>query len=260
MTLDLESIPADERKRLVEIGKNYSSRDTIKQAEQSLNAFENHKNALAEEGFTQEEADELIEFRQLLIEAGGDRDDARGAKKVTRQDLLDGIQDTKKKRLRARSALSTIRSKFAKLSTNEAKSARQSIDTVLAETSSSGADAAKLAAQCDRLSTVLQLKEVASQISARKLDGIAAELTSCAENLRNAAKATSTSSGTPVEQERLDLLDGLIIELTREARKAARAASSNTGNAAIAKEFELNKLYKPYNPTTTPSQTETSKA
>jgi len=50
--------------------------------------------------------------------------------------------------------------------------------------------------------------------------------------------------GTPTETARLDLVDGLIVELCRAARRAARAAARALGRPEIAKAFELTHLYK----------------
>jgi hypothetical protein len=51
--------------------------------------------------------------------------------------------------------------------------------------------------------------------------------------------------GTRVETEQLDLLDGIIVTLVRNARKAARAAAKRLGKPSLVADFELTKLYEP---------------
>jgi hypothetical protein len=52
-----------------------------------------------------------------------------------------------------------------------------------------------------------------------------------------------TVRGTPEETQRLDQIDGIIIDICRRARDAAVAASKHLGDPAILKAFKLDKLY-----------------
>jgi hypothetical protein len=47
-----------------------------------------------------------------------------------------------------------------------------------------------------------------------------------------------------METAMLDLLDGIVVQNVRRARRAAKAAGRKIGNAAILKEFKLDKLYR----------------
>ena len=49
--------------------------------------------------------------------------------------------------------------------------------------------------------------------------------------------------GTPEETDKLDLVDGIIVGLTRSAREAAAAASKALGEPAIKAAFRLDQLY-----------------
>jgi hypothetical protein len=69
------------------------------------------------------------------------------------------------------------------------------------------------------------------------------ELTAAAEALRGATRNNTTRRGTVAETEQLDQIDGLIVDLVRRARKAARSAARQMGQPALAKAFELDLLY-----------------
>jgi len=49
--------------------------------------------------------------------------------------------------------------------------------------------------------------------------------------------------GTPEETAQLDLIDGIIVGLTRSAREAAVSAAKALGEPAIKAAFRLNQLY-----------------
>ncbi|MDI1480270.1 hypothetical protein [Polyangium sp. y55x31] len=49
-----------------------------------------------------------------------------------------------------------------------------------------------------------------------------------------------------METETLDLIDGIIVSLTRTAREAADAAARELGEPALATAFELSTLHKRY--------------
>lgn len=73
---------------------------------------------------------------------------------------------------------------------------------------------------------------------------LATLLTNRIDALNVARAAKPRPHGTPAETELLDSIDGLIVELCRLARKAGRALARETSQPAIAKEFELDALYR----------------
>ena len=73
-------------------------------------------------------------------------------------------------------------------------------------------------------------------------------------------KRKPTVRGTPEETQRLNQIDGIIIDICRRSRDAAKAASKDRGDPAILKAFKLDKLYtspakpqKKEEPPTTPA-------
>jgi hypothetical protein len=62
---------------------------------------------------------------------------------------------------------------------------------------------------------------------------------------RRAADQSHTAGrGTPAETQRLDQIDGIIVRLSRRARKTAVAAARALGNPALAHAFRLDQLYR----------------
>jgi hypothetical protein len=243
MGLDLENLPPEEQERLVDLGRQYSSEDTLKQANQTLKASETHGAILAEHGFDAEDGAELAEARDLLIAAGVGREEAKAGKKETNTALLEAMRDGKLLRLRTRSVLRGVSRRLAKSSAPPDKEARAAVEARLEQTRSSRADSEKLAVQLDQLGKLFSNAAVAARAQSRGGASLSQELTAGAQKIREAAQAKPTSRGTPAETRRLDLLDGIIIELTRDAREASRTASRARGDASIAKDFELRYLY-----------------
>lgn len=61
--------------------------------------------------------------------------------------------------------------------------------------------------------------------------------------LRKADEDASGARGTPAETAHLDLVDGMIVQLTRRMRRAAAAAAKTKGDAALVALFKLDQLY-----------------
>ena len=59
----------------------------------------------------------------------------------------------------------------------------------------------------------------------------------------SASSLTELSRVHPEATQRLDHIDGIIIDICRRARDAAEAASKDLGDPAILKAFKLDKLY-----------------
>jgi len=108
MTLDLDSIPAETRKQLVEVGRHFSSADTRAQAEQTLSAHSVYGDKLRRWGFTPDDAARLQEACDALVaELVGAA--AEAGKKVTNTAYVLAMRTGKSTRLRARTILAIAR-------------------------------------------------------------------------------------------------------------------------------------------------------
>ena len=243
MTLNLDTIPAALREKQIRIGRGFPSSNTLEQADETLRALGLFGAHLAPEGFTAADGERLAAARDLLIAAGVTRETAQGTRKTTRKAVAASLRDAKGKRLRARTILENTQSAFELRSEPAAAEAVRMIDTALLQTQSAGADPESLATQLDVLEKVLRHATVRQEAEGR--GGIQAmqELTAAAEALRGAARNNTKRRGTVMETERLDQIDGIIVDLVRRARKAARSAARQMGQPALAKAFELDLLY-----------------
>ncbi|MDC3961428.1 hypothetical protein KEG38_46840 [Polyangium jinanense] len=241
MALDLTILSKEARATFIKDGEKFGSEDTLDQANQTLNAYLTHGPKLAAFGFAPEDAAELKDARDLLIEAGVGREAKRTNKKVDTAAHATAMRDGQGIRLRARSVLAG--SKRALLLAGQG-GAVQKIVVLLDQESVAADDAEGLAKQLDALRAALKEPAVADAAKSRGGPQATLDLESRAQALRDAAKAKAQPRGTPVETETLDLIDGIIVSLARTAREAADAAARELGESAIATEFELSALYK----------------
>jgi len=242
MALDLDKIAPKARAELIKLGKRYSSDDTLAQAEQTVSGLDKHSDKLAPMGFNDHDTQRLKDARQALIDAGVGREAARTGKKVTNKAYDGAMKTGKAKRTRARSVLSSCK---RVLHEHDETDAMNAIDAVLDQTGTAPDDASKLATQLDAYVSALSRADVAKVAKTRGGPALLPELGACAAQLRAVSQDAATVQGTPAETSKLDLIDGIIIGLARDARKAAQAASKELGDPAILAAFELTKLYAP---------------
>jgi hypothetical protein len=234
----LEKLPAVRREAALRIGAQFASENTLRQADDTLRALKQYGDEVTQFGYGDEDAEELTGLRDALSAAGAGRQGARAGKKTTSQALDQAIDDGKAARLRAHAILDR-----AQLLVAEAPTA-QRIGAILAQTRSAGADAQKLFEQLKILQPILEDKEVAAVIKKRGGPEAIAALKQAMTKLIDAKRAHAGGGGSPAETARMDLLDGLIVDNVRDARRAARAAGKALGRPEIARAFELGALYE----------------
>jgi hypothetical protein len=247
LTPFLAALPAEEKAQKIEIGQQYSSADVLDQADKTLNglAIEGHTALLLDNGFSLKNGERLKVYRDALEQAGGRRDSAQAGKKTTNKAYQDALKSAKQTRQKAVSIFGSTLDDLRKIAGEEAKIASDSVAAVLTNTKSVGSDARSLAGQLEQLQKLIEgnktIATAAAECGGTKL---LVELTKQIQDLRVVSPTNKISRGTPQETERMDLLDGLIIELVRSARKAARSAAKETGQESIATAFELDSLYR----------------
>lgn len=241
MPLNLEAIPAEAAAKLTLIGESFSSPDALGQAYITLKGLEDFRAELEQYGgFAAEDEQELADARDHHLIAGVDRDEAIANRKSTNQTLLEAMFDAKEKRSRARNILMNARSRLQRKGKRDAVRA---IDAAIDTTTSAGSDPDALRRQLGVLAGVItDNADVAGAV--RNAEALATELTTASATVQAAHAVKPVGGGTPTETARLDLVDGLIVELCRAARRAARAAARALGRPEIAKAFELTRLYK----------------
>jgi hypothetical protein len=213
----------------------------LAQANKTLKALQTYGARLSLWGFNEEDMKRLEGARDALITAGVGRELERVGKKTTNSAYTAALETGKSRRLRARSVLTGARRVLAEQGQSDSV---RSVDTALNHAPTAGENAGKLADQLDTLHASLSEPPIASAVSGRGGPEIVAELATCAAALRAIAQETALPAGTPAETELLDLIDGVIVGLARDARKAARSAAKEASEPAMAIAFELTKLYE----------------
>ena len=265
MTLDLDAFPPDVKLALIAVGEEYGSDATLAQATQTGQGLEKYADTLRLYGLPLSDAKRLAEARDLLSEAGYGRNQAKDQKKTLGVGLEDANHAGRTVRIRGRSILHSTRRALSEQGHTEAAT---QVQTTLDAT----ADAAKvgehLAQQLDALADAIdpQRSPTAAKAAADRGGPEAIEpLRLAAMTLREAVKKKPTVRGTPEATQRLNHIDGIIIDICRRARDAAKAAAKDRGDPALLKAFKLDKLYpsrganaKKGEPTTPPTKSDES--
>lgn len=244
MTFDPNTISSEAKSAFVALGKYFSSNDTLTQAQLTSNAYAQHGPALEAHGYSPEDAADLKDYMGALIAATVGRQDARADKKQHSAAYSDSFQRGKKLRMRTMAIARNIKGALLKMEGSEEKAAVLAIQSVLDLCSESPVDGATLANQLEQFIPLFKNAAIANAALKRGGAGVLAELEISAPGLRAASHANITAKGTPAQTELMDLLDGLIVENCRAARRAARSASRELGESAIAKTFALSALRK----------------
>ncbi len=243
MSLDLSTLSPSARSSYITLGKVFGSTDTLNQANQTLQGLAAHGPDLVLHGFSQADATRLQEARDALSAASVGRAGVRGDKKVTSATFVAAMTAGKAMRATGRAVLQGTRRVLHEQSDAPAAEGVKLIDATLAQTRSAEYSAEKLAGQLDTLRAVFTDAAVAAAAADRGGPQTVTDLEAKANALRTAASARAGAGGTPVATEEMDLLDGLIVTLARDARRAAREAARRLGKPALAADFELTHLY-----------------
>ena len=241
MALDLDAIPSEVRAAFIKDGARFGSEDTLAQANQTLNALALHGAKLSDYGFGAADVEELQDARDALITAGVGREAKRTHKKIDTVAHAAAVRDAQGTRLRARAVLKGAKRNLTLAGKTEAV---QKIEVVLNRDSEAADDTEHLAQQLDALQALFKDSVVYGVAKNRGGSKVIPELEIHAAALRDAAKTKAEPRGTPVETEKLDLLDGIIVSLARLAREAADAAARDLGEPALETAFELSAIYK----------------
>jgi hypothetical protein len=118
------------------------------------------------------------------------------------------------------------------------------VKAALQQTAATPDTAEGLAAQLDLLTQTLMSAAISEMANERGAILAIAALAPAGAGLRAADQGRVAGRGTPAETQRLDQIDGIIVRLSRRARRAAVVASRDLGNPALAHAFRLDRLYR----------------
>lgn len=244
MTFDISSIPPQARVHCIRIGRRWSSEDTLAQANAVLDALAIHGATLANHGFSVADAERLASVRDALeANLRGCAGAPEPPKKVTSRAYLDAMREGKRVRTLARTILASVQDVFSERRGAAAESAVHALSSVLGQTQSAGADDEALLQQLERLQGALRDPTIGAEAVSRGGLQALREIEAALAKLREIAEPLPTVPTTLSKGDELDLLDGVVVFLSRAARRAARIAATWTGNPELAKAFELTKLH-----------------
>jgi|JI10StandDraft_1071094.scaffolds.fasta_scaffold287400_3 hypothetical protein len=175
----------------------------------------------------------VLESNQV---ADAHREAQRILKKSGTAGLKALIKTGKAERLALRALVRSVPGSLRAL--GESPESATTIETVLAQTASAGSDPTRLAKQLEALLGLFALPGVRAHVAA----GVDARIEAASKAAASLHGVGARRPGTPDDTERLDVLDGMIIELVRQARAAARVASTLTGNQALAQAYAIDDL------------------
>ena len=237
MPIDITKLSPQAKLHYISLGKRYGSNATLAQADVSLNALVTHGDALIAFGFAPADAQQLTDARDGLLAAGVTRKSAETGAVQKRTTKQSAVTDGKTERAAARSILGGARRELHESIEADAVKAVGTLDAVLGETVRSGGSHAELGRQLSLLRDTLSNTVIAAACAARGGPAALTALSAAIGIVQGVPSATK--HGTSEETERLDLFDGIIVELTRAARKASRVAARKTGSPALAAAFAL---------------------
>ncbi len=240
MTFDRTTIAPEAQKHCIEIGERFGSSDTLRQADKTLTATQKYGDLLAKRGFGPSQVALLADVRDALLAAGVTRDLSRAGKKQTNAALLDAMSAAKGERFEIHAIYANARTALFMKGDLTSVNA---IDVALASTSNAGDDAVLLGNQLGLLTDLLKTTAIREAVGEEPASAIETDAAARVAALTAARQQHAGPRGTPAETEYLNLLDGLVAILCRNARKAARAVARQSGQPAIAKELQLTELY-----------------
>ena len=243
MPLLLDEFSARARTKHIKTGRRYGSSVVLAQADDTLEALDAlaaMADQLAEKGFSRSDGERLADGRAALLESGVLKDVAEADAQAKTQAFQAELKRGKQARRDSEAILTRVQTVLDEKG-NEA--AAQAIEIALRGGGSSGSDADKLRAQLQGLRAPLAREDVAEAAADRGGAAAIAAIDASLAELRSIEQVRPTKRGTPAETERLDLIDGIVVDLVRSARRAARALAAALGQPSIAERFELEALY-----------------
>ncbi len=252
MPLNLDLVPVSAKLHYASLGRQFGCEDTLMQADQTLASADLFAGVIGEHGFVREDIDRLRDVRDLLAARASGQSEQRAREKRTSQSYVDAMRAGKTARQRARSILHIVAQRLAHSGDAIEAEAARAVSAALQQTESSRGEPIRLASQLDQLRGALSMPRVEKAAAPRGGPDALRELAQTAEALRLAAMLeTPRHDGVASDVARdlvideLDLLCGMIVELVRDARRAARSAARAARNPVVASAFELVKLYGP---------------
>lgn len=235
MPIDVSTLPAESREGYLELGRRVTTANSLAQANKTILAFGRFGVEVTAHGYGTDDDARLSDARDTLLERHSDRSDAKGASKVSMGTYLTALSGAKQERLSVRtlltSCISPLRDGGNLADANRVRS--------LLDQTSAAIDDTTLLDHMKRLHAMLNEPMLESYIATRGGPGMIVRVISARESLIAAMRERAANPEVSALSDERDILDGIIVTLTRNAARAARVAARRLGQPAIAQEFKL---------------------
>jgi hypothetical protein len=239
MPLDIALLSPQARERYLAIGRRYTSADTLAQAHKTMLAHAKYGLLLVPYGFGMGDGQRLGEARDRLHVCKVDRTQVAGDSLALRNTHTAARRKAKVERRCVRSVLDLA---LGTLIEDGDEATANRVQVVAKQTRTPTTTDQELLEQLDMLADVLADEQVAEAIADRGGPEIAQRLEDATTNLSTAVRLRAAKPDLSAVADERDILDGIIVSLTRAARNAARITARHLGQPAIEAEFKLTHL------------------
>lgn len=243
--MDIDALSPESKLRYTSVGRAFGSERTLAQANSTLLGWRVHGPIIRLYGFGDEDAQDLEQAVALLQDAGVGRLGSIIEKKTSAVELLGLVKQGKRLRSRARDLSNATAARLERDPDDAARTLIARIKATVDQSDSSGAEPQKLIDQLKLLRALFDDAGFMATASARGGDHLRDQLDALIPKLQTAADTIDQHISAPVDRARIDLIDGIIVELVRAARRAARGAASDLGRPELEQVFGLSELYDP---------------
>jgi hypothetical protein len=237
--MDITKLTPEARVIFTRAGRNAATDDVLAQAARMEEGWRLYASQLALLGFTQEDmdasrghvADQQARYakrQETQVDKVASRQDARRAEKEAKQSRGELVQV----------GGAVLKAMEVVAQDDATQLALSKLRLATSAIVGSGLDVAALRDQVRALISALDQPELAAEVAKRAALPLADARPRLAA-LEAAITALEARRGAPELTEELDLVDGIILQYARDARRAARQAARRFGNPDIADAFAL---------------------
>lgn len=233
--VDVSTLPPESREVYLDLGRRVTTPNALAQANKTIRAFVRFGAEVTLHGYGPDDDSHLSDARDTLIQRFTDGSDAKGASKLATGTYHEARRDAKDERESVRALLTSCVSRLRD-SGNLADAKR--LQVLLDQTSSAPNDTALLD-HMKRLHAVLSEPVLEPLIINRGGPDMLVRIDRSRNFLLSAIRERGGHPEVTALSDERDILDGIIVTLTRNAARAARVAARRLGQPAIAQEFKL---------------------
>lgn len=242
---NIDAINPDKKEQLIASGRHFGSPLVKAQGEHTLAALLRYETVMANYGFTAEEIQALRDFLAMYPENLQAREVKQVGRTLNSRQLQSQTKSAKAVRLQSHGLLGMVSNRLHAQSVtpeDEAGKAAQIIDITLSKTAAAPKTTDGFLSQLRLLAHCWTNHAVANEAAKRGGVDLLGSLQAQIAVLEATQKDLQHAAPTAADTQRLDLIDGLIIERVREARRIAKTASKASGDPALADAFKLTHL------------------